>query len=91
MARAKNDRRRNDKFGGMRITPVNYQRLVCVFKKAGFIYSRTSGDHLIYVKIGCARPLVIPKYANVPIFVIKNLMRLCDMDRTEYFKLLAEC
>ncbi len=75
----------------MRITPVNYQRLVCVFEKAGFNYSRTNGDHLIYTNNNCPRPLVIPKYANVPIFIIKNLMRLCDMNRKTYFYLLSKC
>ncbi len=75
----------------MKITPVNYQRLVCVFEKVGFNYFRTSGDHLVYTKNGCARPLVIPKYANVPIFIIKNLMRSCDMSREVYFDLLSKC
>jgi len=75
----------------MKITPVNYQRLAGVFVKFGFNYSRTSGDHLIYTKIGAPRPLVIPKYADIPVFIIKNLMRSCDMDRKTYFGLLAKC
>jgi predicted RNA binding protein YcfA (HicA-like mRNA interferase family) len=70
------------------IVPVPYQALVKIFEKDGFTFSRQSGDHLIYVKTGTKRPLVIPAYKAVPVFIIKNLLRVSGMSRERYFELL---
>jgi predicted RNA binding protein YcfA (HicA-like mRNA interferase family) len=41
-------------------------------EKAGFKRVRTEGDHFVYVKPGVARPVVIPDWDEVPVFIIKN-------------------
>ena len=74
-----------------RITPVDWKTLECVFKKAGFVFDRGKGDHRSYVKPGCLRPVVIPKYKEIDIDIIKSNMRTAEMSRDEYFKYLAEC
>jgi predicted RNA binding protein YcfA (HicA-like mRNA interferase family) len=70
------------------IAPVPYQTLVRVFQLDGFVFVRQRGDHLIYTKPGVKRPLVIPAYRAVPVFVIKNLLRTAGMSRQRYFQLL---
>jgi predicted RNA binding protein YcfA (HicA-like mRNA interferase family) len=70
------------------LKPVPYQALVKIFEEEGFTYNRTSGDHLIYTKPGIKRPLVIPKYKTVPVFVIKNLLRTAGISRERYLALL---
>ncbi|MCP4764022.1 MAG: hypothetical protein GY870_19775 [archaeon] len=55
---------------------------------AGCKYSRTKGDHLIYLYSGAIRPVVIPKYKEVPVFVIQNNMRVIGLSREKYFELL---
>jgi predicted RNA binding protein YcfA (HicA-like mRNA interferase family) len=72
------------------IRPVPYQDLVRVFEREGFSYDRRVGDHLIYIKAGAKRPLVIPTYRAVPVFIIKNLLRTSGIDRERYFELLEE-
>jgi hypothetical protein len=42
---------------------------------------------LIYVKPGIRRPLVIPLYREIPVFIIKNLLRTSGMSRERYFLL----
>jgi len=74
-----------------RITPVDRKTLECVFKKAGFVFDRGKGDHRSYVKPGCLRPVVIPKYKEIDIDIIKSNMRTAGMSRDEYFKYLTEC
>jgi hypothetical protein len=54
------------------------------------IYSRTKGDHLVYHFPGAIRPVVIPKYKEVPAFVIMNNMRVLGMSREKYFELLSK-
>jgi len=71
------------------IVPVPYQTLIRLFEKDGFTFARTKGDHHICTKPGVKRPLVIPAYAAVPVFIIKNLLRTAEMSRERYFELLA--
>ena len=71
-----------------RITPIPCARLRRVFEKAGFKRVRTEGDHYVYTKAGVKRPIVIPEWPEVPVFIIKNNLRSAGMSREEYFRLL---
>ena len=70
------------------LAPVHYKTLSAVFERAGFVFDRQRGDHLIYTKAGIPRPLVIPAYREVPVFIIKNLLRTAGMSREEYLEIL---
>lgn len=37
------------------------------------------------------RPVVIPDWSEVPVFIIKNNMRTAGMSREIYFELLKKC
>ena len=71
------------------IVAVPYQQLIKVFERDGFSFARQTGDHLIYTKPGVKRPLVIPAYKAVPVFIIKNLIRTSGISRERYFELLG--
>ena len=43
---------------------------------------------MIFTKQGVLRPVVVPKYRNIPIFIIKNDLRTAGMSRDRYFELL---
>ena len=73
------------------LRPVDYRTLARVFEQDGFTFNRQHGDHLIYTKAGVKRPLVIPLYKEVPVFIIKNLLRSAEMSRERYFDLLKNC
>ena len=61
-----------------------------VFERAGFSCVRIEGDHYVYTKDGVARPIVIPDWQEVPVFIIKNNLRSANISREDYFTLLAE-
>ncbi len=71
-----------------RLAPLHYTKLARIFEHAGFVLDRTEGDHLIYIRKNVVRPIVIPKYQAVPVFIIKNNIRSAGMTREEYFRLL---
>jgi len=73
-----------------RIAPIPAQRLRRVFEKAGFSCVRTEDDHFIYSKKGVMRPIVIPDWPEVPVFIIKNNLRSAGITREEYFHLLDQ-
>lgn len=74
----------------MKITPTDYKTQVKVFELAGCKYVRTRGDHLIYHYPGAIRPIIIPKYNEVPVFVIKNNMNVIGLSRDRYIELLKK-
>ncbi len=67
------------------IKPTDYKVQVKIFEAAGCIYVHTRGDHLVYHYPGALRPVVIPKYKEVPVFIIKNNMKVIGMSRETYF------
>ena len=73
-----------------RIVPIHYNKLVKVFQNAGFLISRTKGDHIIMVKNDVRRLLVIPKVKQVPVFIIRNNLRSAGVSRDEYLKYLEK-
>jgi len=70
--------------------PAHYRKLIKVFKKFGWVYDRTKGDHMVFVKKGFVRPVVIPKYRNVPVFIIKNNLRTAKITVEDYLKALKK-
>jgi predicted RNA binding protein YcfA (HicA-like mRNA interferase family) len=73
-----------------KITSLPPDRLRMVFEKAGFRCVRIEGDHFVYTKEGVPRPIVIPDWKEVPVFIIKNNLRTAGLTRDEYFGLLAK-
>ncbi len=73
------------------LSPIHYRLLCGVFERAGFRQAREEGSHLVYTKTGVSRPIVIPKYRAVPVFVIRNNLRSAGLSRDRYFELLAKC
>jgi predicted RNA binding protein YcfA (HicA-like mRNA interferase family) len=72
-----------------RITPVSWRQLEKVFLAAGFAFARQEGSHRSYTKAGVLRPVVIPTYDEVPVFIIRNNLRTAGISRDEYFQLLS--
>ena len=72
-----------------KFSPVSYKQLIKIFEADGFVCVRIEGDHIVMTKPGVIRPVVIPKYAAIPIFIIKNNLRTAGMSRKRYFELLG--
>jgi len=45
---------------------------------------------MIFTEPGILRPLVVPRYDAVPVFIIKNLPRTAQIDRERHFELLDD-
>jgi len=72
------------------IAPISYRKLAKVFELDGFKLDRQKGSHLIYVKEGIPRPVIIPMYDRIPVFVVKNNLRTAKISRERYFELLGK-
>jgi len=61
-----------------RLKPLSYSRLARVFELDGWIYRYTKGDHLIYVKMGCKRPVVIQNGMRFQSLSFKTISELLE-------------
>jgi predicted RNA binding protein YcfA (HicA-like mRNA interferase family) len=72
-----------------KIRPVHYTTLVRIFELDGFEVRRQRGDHIIMVKPGVKRPVVIKTSPRrVPVIHIRTNMTTAGMSRERYFELL---
>jgi predicted RNA binding protein YcfA (HicA-like mRNA interferase family) len=74
-----------------KFTPVDWRTLERVFLSAGFRFARQEGSHRSYTKPGVSRPIVIPTYREVPIFIIRTNLKTATLSRDDYFRLLEQC
>ena len=73
-----------------RFIPEHWRTLEALFLEAGFRFDRQEGSHRSYVKPGVARPVVIPAYKEVPVFVIRSNFKTAGLTRNDYFLLLSK-
>lgn len=74
-----------------RLRPLPWQRIVCVFEQLGYRQAGQKGSHLKLEKAGVARPLIVPKYSEVGLDIITNLIRTAGITREAFLALLAHC
>ena len=73
-----------------KIVPIPASMLRKIFEKDGFKCVRIEGDHYVFTKQGATRPIVIPNWPAVPVFIIRNNIRTAGINRERYFQLLEE-
>lgn len=73
-----------------RLTPVDWKEFEKFLLYIGCKFKRQKGDHRIYWRVGLNRPVVLPMYKNLPIFVIRNNLRTLDMTVDEYLEILKK-
>ena len=74
-----------------RLTPLSWERIVCVFGKLGYRKAGQKGSHVKLEKAGTARPLIVPRYNEVGIDIIHNLIRTAAISREAFLALLDRC
>lgn len=74
----------------LKFTPEHWRTVEAIFLAAGFRFVRQEGSHRSYVKDGVARPVVIPAYKDVPVFIIRNSLKTAGLSRDDYFALLGK-
>ncbi len=68
------------------IKPTHYKKLSKTFENLGWKYDRTKGDHLVFVKKGYLRPVIIPAYKSVPVLLSKIISELHKLPMTNTWK-----
>lgn len=73
-----------------RLTPIHWKRFEKFLLFVGCRFEREKGDHRIYWRSGLNRPVVIPRDEQLPIFIIRNNLRLLGIKPEEYLEILKQ-
>lgn len=73
-----------------RITPIHWRKLLKICELEGCVLIGQTGDHLELKKEGAKRRIVIPKYRDIPVFIIENNLKTAGISRKRYFELLQK-
>jgi predicted RNA binding protein YcfA (HicA-like mRNA interferase family) len=58
-------------------------------EKAGFIFDRQRGSHLVYYHPETNRTVVVPRHQVIKTGTLREILREADLTRDEFRKLLA--
>lgn len=72
------------------LTPVNWKEFEKFLLYIGCEFKRQKGDHRVYWRFGLKRPIILPTYKNLPIFIIRNNLRTLGMSVEEYLEILKK-
>lgn len=70
------------------IAPIHCKKFEKFLLFVGCSLKREKGDHKIYWRQALQRPIVIPRDTNLPIFIIRNNLRILNISPEEYSNIL---
>ena len=73
-----------------RIRSVHWKEFEKFLLKIGCKFKREKGDHRIYWKNGIKRPVIIPRAASLPVFIVLNNLKVLGISREEYLKIISK-
>lgn len=70
------------------LTPISWRKFEKFLLFSGCHLSRIRGDHRVYWRDGLSRPLVVPIEKDLPVFIIRNNLRVLGISPDEYAEIL---
>jgi len=71
-----------------RLAPIHWKKFEKFLLFVGCHFEREKGDHRIYWRNGLKRPVVIPRDTALPVFIIRNNLRILGINSEEYVEIL---
>ncbi|MBU4370002.1 type II toxin-antitoxin system HicA family toxin [Patescibacteria group bacterium] len=71
-----------------RIVPIHWKKFEKFLLFVGCSFKREKGDHRIYWRKELQRPVILPRDTNLPIFIIRNNLRILNISPEEYSDIL---
>ncbi len=70
------------------LRPIHWKKFEKFLVFIGCRFEREKGDHRIYWRDGLKRPVVIPRDKELPVFIIRNNIRILGISSEEYLEIL---
>jgi predicted RNA binding protein YcfA (HicA-like mRNA interferase family) len=72
------------------ITPLDWKRFEKFLLYIGCEFKRQKGDHRVYWRSDLKRPVILPTYKNLPIFIIRKNLGTLNISPEEYLSILKK-
>ena len=72
------------------LNPIHWKKFEKFLFFVGCEFIREKGDHRVYWREGLKRPIIIPRQKDLPIFVIKNNLRILGITVKQYSEILEK-
>jgi len=73
-----------------RIIPISWKEFEKFLFFVGCELIREKGDHRIYARDGLSRPVVVLRETALPVFIIRNNLRVLGISPEEYLAILEK-
>lgn len=67
-----------------RLSPIHWKKFEKFLLYVGCFFEREKGDHRIYGREDLNRPVVVPRDTQLPVFVIRNNLRVLGISTKDY-------
>ena len=73
-----------------RLAPIHWKKFEKFIIFVGCHFEREKGDHRIFWREGLKRPVVFPREEEMPVFIIRNNLRVLGISTEEYLEILEK-
>jgi len=70
--------------------PIHWKKFEKFLLYAGCVFKREKGDHRVYWRADLNRPIILPTYKNLPLFIIRNNLKTLGVTVEEYLEILKK-
>lgn len=71
-----------------RLPILTWQQVTTALKRAGFVFDRQKGSHMVYYHLETNRTVVIPRHREIKAGTLREILRESDLTREEFRRLL---
>jgi len=71
-----------------KLKPIHHNKFGKFLEYIGCQYMRQKGSHKIYHRSDLIRPIIVPTYKQIPVFIIKNNLKLLNISTKNYLTIL---
>jgi len=72
------------------LTPIHWRKFERFLLFVGCTFQREKGDHRIYWRSDILRPVVVPRDTALPVFIIRNNLRVLGISVEECLDILQK-
>ncbi|MBI2004714.1 type II toxin-antitoxin system HicA family toxin [Patescibacteria group bacterium] len=69
---------------------VHWKKFEKFLLEVGCEFVREEGDHRIFWKKGIKRPVILPRYKELPEFIILNNLKILSISRKEFLRIVKQ-
>lgn len=71
-----------------RLPPLTWNQVVRALERAGFIFDRQTGSHMVYYQPQTNRTVVVPRHRETKTGTLSEILREAELSREDLRKLL---